>query len=119
MRRGSVRLSHYEDIMKRFAFGLLLVPALLFAQGAGAFTIDTTTPRNADGSMKFVDPDRTTENLNAPATNGSAPGTKSFRSGNTTFSFGVTRQDDRPLFGRATPFNNFGSNRNLRDFNRD
>lgn len=105
--------------MKRLAFGLLLVPTLLFAHGAGALTLETTTPRNADGSAKFADPDRTTENLSAPATNGSAPGTKSFRSGNTTFSFGVTRQDDRPLFGRATPFNNFGANRNFRDFNRD
>jgi hypothetical protein len=106
--------------MKRLAFSLLLAPALLFAQGAGALTLETTTPRNADGSAKFVDPDRTTENLSAPPTNGSAPGTKSFRSGNTTFSFGVTRQDEnRPFFGRATPFNNFGANRNFRDFNRD
>src|ERR1700682_2053506 len=119
MRRGSVHLLHNEDIMKRLAFSLLLVSALLFAHGAGAFTIETATPRNADGSAKFVDPDRTTENLTAPPTNGSAPGTKSFRSGNTTFSFGVTRQDDRPLFGRAAPFSNFGPNRNFRDFNRD
>jgi hypothetical protein len=105
--------------MKRLAFGLLLVPTLLFAHGAGALTLEATTPRNADGTVKFADPDGTTKNLSAPATNGSAPGTKSFRSGNTTFSFGVTRQDDRPGFGRATPFNNFGANRNFRDFNRD
>lgn len=103
--------------MKRLAFGLLLVPALLFTQGAGAFTIDTKTPLNADGSAKFVDPDRATENLTVPPTNGSAPGTKTFRSGNTTFSFGVTRQDDnRSFFGRS---NNFSPSRNFRDFNRD
>jgi hypothetical protein len=100
--------------MKRFAFGLLLAPALLFAQGAGALTLDTTTPRNADGSVKFVDPDSAAENLTAPPAKGSAPGTKSFRSGNTTFSFGITRQDEnRSFFLRPAPFNKFGPNRNL------
>ncbi len=100
--------------MKRFALGLLLAPALLFAQSAGALTLDTTTPRNADGSVKFVDPDSAAENLNSPPTKGSAPAAKSFRSGNTTFSFGVTRQDEnRSLFLRPAPFNRFGPNRNL------
>lgn len=100
--------------MKRLAFGLLLAPALLFAQGAGALTLDTTTPRNPDGSVKFADPDSAAENLTAPPVKGSAPAVKSFRSGNTTFSFGVTRQDEnRSLFLRPTPFNRFGPNRNL------
>jgi hypothetical protein len=113
--------------MKRLAFSLLLAPALLFSpallfvQGAGAFTLDTTPPRNADGSAKFGDPDRATENLTAPPTNGSAPGTKTFRSGNSTFSFGITRQDENrsSFFGRARPFSNFGPNRSFSDFNRD
>ena len=51
------------------------------------------TPTNPDGSAKFADPDQQVQNLTSPSTNGSTPGTKTFRSGNTTFSFGVTGND--------------------------
>jgi hypothetical protein len=97
--------------MKPLFFGLFLASALGVAQGASAFTMDTRTPTNPDGSAKFVDPDQQVENLTSPSANGGAPGTKTFRSGNTTFSFGVTRDDGRSNFGRVSPFNNFGANR--------
>jgi hypothetical protein len=98
-------------VMKPLFLGILLASALGLAQGAAAFTLDTRTPTNPDGSAKFVDPDQPAANLSSPSTNGSAPGMKSFRSGNTTFSFGVTRNDGQSNFGRVSPFNNFGANR--------
>jgi hypothetical protein len=85
---------------------------------AGAFTLDTRTPTNPDGSAKFADPDQQVQNLTSPSTNGSTPGTKTFRSGNTTFSFGVTRDDGRSSFGRVSPFNSYGANR-FRGLDRD
>ncbi len=91
--------------MKPLFFGVLLASALGFAQTAGAFTQDTRTPLNPDGSAKFVDPDQQVQNLTSPSTSGSTPGTKTFRSGNTTFSFGVTGNDGRSSFGRVSPFN--------------
>jgi hypothetical protein len=97
--------------MKPLFLGVLLAAALGLAQGAAAFTLDTRTPLNSDGSAKFIDPDQQVENLTSPSTNGSAPGMKTFRSGNTTFSFGVSRDDGRSNFGRVSPFNNFGANR--------
>ena len=105
--------------MKPVLFGLLLGSALLLGHGAGAFTLDTRTPVNPDGSAKFVDPDQQVENLTSPSANGSTPGVKSFHSGNMTFSFGVSRDDERPAFGQASPFNNFGFARNLRGFSRN
>jgi hypothetical protein len=108
-----------EIIMKPLFFGILLASALGLAQGAGALTLDTRTPANPDGSAKFVDPDQQVENLTSAATRGSAPGTKTFHSGNSTFSFGVTGGDGRPTFGRASPFNNLGVNRGLRGFDRE
>ena|SRR5882672_5904104 len=102
--------------MKPLFFGLLLASALGFAQAAGAFTLDTRTPTNPDGSAKFVDPDQQVQNLTSPSTNGATPGTKTFRSGNTTFSFGVT--DGRSNSGRVSPFNSFGANR-FRGLDRD
>ena len=97
--------------MKQLLFGVLLTSALGLAQGAGALTLDTRTPLNPDGSAKFVDPDQQVENLTSPSAKGSAPGTKTFRSGNSTFSFGITHDDGRPGFGRVSPFNNFGASR--------
>ena len=97
--------------MKPLFLGVLLASALGFAQGAAALTLDTRTPVNPDGSAKFVDPDQKVENLTSPSSNGSAPGMKSFRSGNSTFSFGVTRGESASPFGRVSPFNNFGPNR--------
>lgn len=103
--------------MKPLFFGILLASAGLLASapglapGAAAFTMDTRTPLNSDGSAKFVDPDQQVENLTSPSANGAAPGMKTFRSGNTTFSFGVTHNDGRSNFGRVSPFNNFGANR--------
>jgi hypothetical protein len=105
--------------MKSVFFGVFLASALGLAQGAGAFTLDTRTPLNPDGSAKFVDPDQRVENLTSPSTNGSAPGTKTFRSGNMTFSFGVTGGEARPTFGRVSPFNNLSANSGLRGFDRD
>jgi hypothetical protein len=102
-------------VMKPLFLGILLASALGLAQGAVALTLDTRTPANPDGSAKFVDPDQKVDNLTSPSTNGSAPGMKSFRSGSTTFSFGVTRDDGRSNFGRVSPFSNFGANR-LRGF---
>jgi hypothetical protein len=98
-------------VMKPLFLGILLASAFGLAQGAAALTLDTRTPANPDGSAKFVDPDQKVDNLTSPSTNGSAPGMKSFRSGNTTFSFGVTHDDGRSNFGRVSPFNNFGANR--------
>jgi hypothetical protein len=98
-------------VMKPLFLGVLLASALGVAQGAAALTLDTRTPANPDGSAKFVDPDQQVDNLSSPSTKGSSPGMKSFRSGNTTFSFGVTRDDGRSNFGRVSPFNNFGANR--------
>src|SRR5882724_2159667 len=105
--------------MKPLIFGISLAAALGLAQAAGAFTLDTRTPLNSDGSAKFVDPDQRVESLTSPSANGSVPGSKTFRSGNMTFSFGVTRDDSRPAFGRASPFNNFGFNRGPRGFDPD
>jgi hypothetical protein len=104
--------------MTRFLFGILLAAAFGFAHEAAAFTLDTRTPTNPDGSAKFVDPDQQTENLTSPSLNGSTPGMKSFRSGNSTFSFGISRDDGRSNFGRVSPFNNFGANR-FRSLDRD
>jgi hypothetical protein len=104
--------------MKPLFFGVLLASALGFAQAAGAFTLDTRTPTNPDGSAKFADPDQQVQNLTSPSTNGATPGTKTFRSGNTTFSFGVTRDDGRSSFGRVSPFNSYGANR-FRGLDRD
>src|SRR5437763_3185276 len=103
-------------VMKSLVFGVLLAAAL--APAAEAFTQDTRTPLNPDGSAKFVDPEQV-ESLTSPSTNGSAPGNKTLRSGNTTFSFGVTRDDGRSTFGRASPLNSFGFNRGFRGFDRD
>jgi hypothetical protein len=97
--------------MKPFFFGVLLASALGLAQAAAAFTMDTRTPLNPDGSAKFIDPDQQVDNLTSPSANGATPGTKTFRSGNMTFSFGVTHDDSRSSFGRVSPFNNFGANR--------
>ena len=97
--------------MKPLFLGVLLASALGLAQGAAALTLDTRTPVNPDGSAKFVDPDQKVENLTSPSSNGSAPGMKTFRSGNSTFSFGVTRGESASPFGRVSPFNNFGANR--------
>lgn len=105
--------------MKTLFLGLLLGSALVLAQGAGAFTLDTRTPVNPDGSAKFADPDQQVENLTSPSTGTSTPGVKSFRSGNMTFSFGVNRDDERSAFGRVSPFNNFGFARNLHGFDRN
>lgn len=105
--------------MKPVFFALLLGSALVLAHGAGAFTLDTRTPVNPDGSAKFVDPDQQVENLTSPPTDRSTPGVKSFRSGNMTFSFGMSREDERPAFGRVSPFNNFGFARNLRGLDRN
>ncbi len=105
--------------MKTLSFGVLLASALSFANGAGALTIDTRSAVNPDGSAKIVDPDRQVDNLTSPSANGSTAGSKTFRSGNSTFSFGITRSDERPGFGRASPLNNFGFNRGLRGFNSD
>jgi len=106
-------------MMKPLSFGILLASALLIANGADALTIDTRTPVNPDGSAKFVDPDQQVENLTSPSNGSTTPGMKTFRSGNTSFSFGVTRGDERPVFGRAYPFNNFGTSRGLRSFGPD
>jgi hypothetical protein len=103
-------------VMKALFLSLLLGSALLLAHGADAFTLDTRTPVNPDGSAKFVDPDQQVENLTSPSTSTSTPGVKSFRSGNMTFSFGLNREDERPAFGRVSPFNNFGFARNLHGF---
>jgi hypothetical protein len=97
--------------MKPLFLGVLLASALGFAQAAAALTLDTRTPVNPDGSAKFVDPDQKVENLTSPSSNGSAPGMKTFRSGNSTFSFGVTRSEPASPFGRVSPFSNFGANR--------
>ena len=105
--------------MKAFLFGASLAATLALSQAAGAFTLDTRTPLNPDGSAKFVDPDQRVENLTSPSTNGSASGSKTFRSGNTTFSFGVTRDDSRSSFGRASPFGGYGFNRGFRGSDRD
>jgi hypothetical protein len=104
--------------MKSLSFSFLLGAALLVAQSAGAFTLESRTPVNPDGSAKFVDPDQQVEKLAGGASNGAAPGSRTFRSGNMTFSFGVTR-DERPTFGRTAPFGNFGFNRGFRGFNSD
>jgi hypothetical protein len=105
--------------MKPLLFGLLLAWALLPMDRASAFTLDTRTPVNPDGTAKFVNPDQQVDNLTAPSTKGTTPGSKSFRSGNMTFSFGVSRDDERSAFGRTSPSNNFGFNRGFRSFNRD
>jgi hypothetical protein len=105
--------------MRPLFFVILLAFSLGTAQGAGALTLDTRSPANPDGSARFVDPDQQVEDLTSPSTKGSAPGSKTFRSGNTTFSFGVTGGDERPGFGRVSPFNNFGFNRGFRGFDRD
>lgn len=105
--------------MKSLFPGLLLGSALLLGHGAAAFTLDTRTPVNSDGSAKFVDPDHQVENLTSPSTDRSTPGNKTFRSGNMTFSFGVNREDERPAFGRVSPFNSFGFNQGLRGFQRN
>jgi hypothetical protein len=105
--------------MKLLFFSVFLASALGLAPGVGAFTLDTRAPLNPDGSAKFVDPGQQVENLISPSTNGSAPGSKTFRSGNMTFSFGVTGGDGRPTFGRVSPFNSLGVNRGSRGFDRD
>jgi hypothetical protein len=105
--------------MKPFLIGILLASGLGLAQGASALTLDTRTPLNPDGSAKFADPDQQVENLASPPAKGSAPGTKTFQSGNSTFSFGVTRGDARPGFGRLSPFNRFGVDRGVRGSDRD
>jgi hypothetical protein len=104
--------------MKPLFLALVLASALGLVHGAGALTLDTRTPVNPDGSAKFVDPDRQVENLASPSANGSAPGSKSYHSGSTTFSFGVTSGDRRGNYGRTLPFNNFGVSRGFRGFDR-
>jgi hypothetical protein len=105
--------------MKPFSAVALFASMVLLASGAAAFTLDTRTPTNPDGSAKFVDPDRQVENLTTPSVNGSAPGTTTFRSGNSTFSFGISRGDAGSGFARTSPFNNFGFNRGVSGLNRD
>jgi hypothetical protein len=101
-------------------FAMVLLASLVsLTQGAAALTLDTRTPTNADGSTKFVDPDDKVDNLAAPSTNGSASGMKTFRSGNSTFSFGITHGDSRSGFGSAAPFGSFGFNHSQRGFNPD
>jgi hypothetical protein len=105
--------------MKLLFCGIFLAFALGSVQGAAALTLDTRTPVNPDGSARFVDPDRQVDNLTSPSAKGSSPGMRTFHSGNSTFSFGVTGGNSRPTFGRGSPFNNFGVGRGSRGFDRD
>lgn len=92
--------------MKRFSVGVLLASMFLLSQGAGAFTIDKSSAVNPDGSARFADPDQQLDVLAAPPKSG-GPVTL-FSNGNSSFSFGISRPDDRFSSGPTSPFAGLG-----------
>jgi hypothetical protein len=74
-------LPHYRLGVFAAAFGL----AVLAAPAAHAFTMDTQSNTNADGSARYTDPDS--------RLTGSGDGQTTLRQGNTTLQFG-----NRPTF---------------------
>jgi hypothetical protein len=95
--------------MKSLQVGLLVAAALLLSHGAGAFTLDTKTGLNPDGTARFVDPDEPLSHLSSPSSStGGASSMTLFKSGNSSFSFGIAQPDDRLAPGQLTPFRGLG-----------
>ncbi|MBV9521670.1 MAG: hypothetical protein JO010_02680 [Alphaproteobacteria bacterium] len=92
--------------MRSLLTGLLALAALTLAPGADAFSLDTKSGVNPDGTARFSDPDEQLPRLSSPA-NGEASSMTLFKSGPSSLSFGVGRSDDRVAPNPLVPFRGF------------
>ena len=94
--------------MKLLLIGLAVTTALA-ASGAHAFTFESGGPARSQQGTQLSDPDSPRPfNFNG-SDNQQSSSTTLFRNGDSSLSFGLTRQENRPgAFLQPAPFRNMG-----------